>query len=676
MSQSSSKDVFIYGSTAASAEFGQVQPEMPDAESISLEETNRIRISLGLKPLQPPSETAPATDGNAAPTADDEERRAVENLRALRAEQQKAKDEEALRNRLRKARDRKALNERLVGRTLGEANDDEPLDVKAWVKRSRKRQRELAAKRAAELEQQDKEFQEEYTSGTKPRSFLRRAEYGPEHLEGLKVGHDIDDIGAGEGTILTLKDRGILDGDDDEGDELISTALVEKERLQENLKNKARKPRYDPYAEEYDESGQKKILRQYDEDERKTFILGKDLNDTSTPSHSASKNLASIAFDYERPREIASDYADPSTITIKKPKKKKERKAVRATALLGDDEPAAAPAKDQIMEEAQLLPLSSAKRKVVEDTGFGDDEELQELLARRRRVALKNRKISRPEDIAYDIRQSMEEDHGEPEAGGLVIDDTSEFVRGIEITQLQPRTGSPASPPQQMEIEEPEEEHPAVEMQIDVPSPIPKEAEEEQGSETGIIGEDDEVIPDSLAATLAALRRSGELDSSTVASTFTSTDLDIREGILARQATRAAQTAEEARRRREAERRDERHARMSQREREAYREQENLRRERREAEARNAEFAEGFKFNVDLQYLDEFGQEMTKKDAFKRLSHSFHGKAFGTMKKGKYLQKTLDKGKATGPSVVADLTKVDEQRERQKKLGSAFTRIQ
>ena len=56
---------------------------MADAESISLEETNRIRISLGLKPLQPPLKTALAADGNAIPTADDEERRAVENLRAL-----------------------------------------------------------------------------------------------------------------------------------------------------------------------------------------------------------------------------------------------------------------------------------------------------------------------------------------------------------------------------------------------------------------------------------------------------------------------------------------------------------------------------------------------------------------------------------------------------------------
>jgi U4/U6.U5 tri-snRNP-associated protein 1 len=664
---------------------------MADAESISLEETNRIRISLGLKPLQPLSDADPeaaGADGDSAPTAaDDEERKAVDNLRALRAEQAKAKEEETLRNRLRKAKDRKTLNEQLVGRTLADVEEDGPQDLKAWIKRSKKQERELAAKRAAELEQQDKEFQSEYTSGTKQ---TRRsgADYGPADLEGLKVGHDIDDIQVGEGTILTLKDRGILDGDDDEGDELISTALVEKERLQENLNNKARKPRYDPYADEYDESREKKILRQYDEEEQKTFTLSKDLKHKSASSQSASKNFASISFDYERkackhislanvaagPREIASDYDDPSAIKIKKHKKKKERKTVRATALLGDDEPLVPQVEDAVVEEQQLPTLTASKRKAVEDTGFRDDEELQELLARRRHEALKKRKILRPQDIVRDIRQSMEEDSGEAaQVGGLVIDDTSEFVRGIEMPQAQPRTGSPTELDQRMEVdEEPEDEQPAIEMEVD---DVPPPQDPSQASETGILGEDDEIIPDSLAATLAALKRSGELESDTT-SAFTTTDLTRREEILSRQARRAVSTAEEARRRREAETNDSRYARLSQREREAHREQENLRRERREAEARNLEFADGFKFNVELSYLDEFGHEMTKKDAFKRLSHTFHGKAFGTMKRGKYLQKTLDKEKATGPSVMGDLNKVDEQRERQKKLGSAFTRIQ
>jgi U4/U6.U5 tri-snRNP-associated protein 1 len=637
---------------------------MADAESISLEETNRIRISLGLKPLQPEPAQA-ATGADATPPPDDDERIAYENLRALRAEQQQAKDEEALRNRLRKAKDRKALNERLAGRTLGDAEEDESLDVKAWIKKSKKRERELAAKRAAELEQQDKEFQEEYTSGKNPRPpHDGSSNYSSEHLEGLKVGHDLGDIGQGEGTILTLKDRGILDGSDEEGDELISTQLAEKQRLQEHLSNKAKKPRYDPYADEFDDSGTKKILRQYDDEERKTFTLGKDVK--AGAAQSVSDKLASIAFDFERPREIISDYADPSTIKIKKPKKKKEKKNVRTTAALEGDEALVLP--DEAIQDQ--LP-SSTKRKVVEDTGFGDDEELQDLLAHRRRQALKKRKISRPEDIVQDIRQSMQEDAEDgAEEGGLVIDDTSEFVRGIEMTQPKSRPSPPS--PQQMEIE-PEDEAPVVEMLLDEPS---AEAQpEEEPAEGGIIGEDDEVIPNSLAATLAALRRSGELESKASAK-FSTTDLDRRDEILAKQAHRASLTADEARRRREAERHDPHAARLSQRERESRAEQDNLRRERREAEARNAEFAAGFKFNVDIDYLDEFGQEMTKKDAFKRLSHVFHGKAFGTMKKGKYLAKALDRQKDTGASVVGDLTRVEEQRERQKKLGSAFTRIQ
>jgi len=37
--------------------------------------------------------------------------------------------------------------------------------LKSWIKRTKKRERELAAKRAQELELQDKQFQDEYTAG-------------------------------------------------------------------------------------------------------------------------------------------------------------------------------------------------------------------------------------------------------------------------------------------------------------------------------------------------------------------------------------------------------------------------------------------------------------------------------------------------------------------------------
>lgn len=77
---------------------------MTDAESISIEESNKIRLALGLAPLKPVSEETIVTDedGNVVVTADDEERRAVENLKALRAEQAKAAEQEALRQRLKR----------------------------------------------------------------------------------------------------------------------------------------------------------------------------------------------------------------------------------------------------------------------------------------------------------------------------------------------------------------------------------------------------------------------------------------------------------------------------------------------------------------------------------------------------------------------------------------------
>jgi hypothetical protein len=46
------------------------------------------------------------------------------------------------------------------------------------------------------------------------------------------------------------------------------------------------------------------------------------------------------------------------------------------------------------------------------------------------------------------------------------------------------------------------------------------------------------------------------------------------------------------------------------------------------------------------------------------------------MKKGKYLQGVLDKKKAVQGSTVNELEKYNQQRERQKTLGSAHTRIQ
>jgi U4/U6.U5 tri-snRNP-associated protein 1 len=231
------------------------------------------------------------------------------------------------------------------------------------------------------------------------------------------------------------------------------------------------------------------------------------------------------------------------------------------------------------------------------------------------------------------IRQSADDDDGvSAGAGGLIIGDTSEFVRGLELSQMEEsvtRNGD-------FYGEGNEEE-----MDFSATGAIDIEMSEEKIGSPGSVQQSSENLPlsvlddepliaGSMAATLAALRKtgispitryvsalivllSGEIGSENSTSNFTMEEVTKREEILGRQRLRKIQREADARRQREQERQSERFNRMSQREREQYREQENQARERHEAQQRMREF-EDFKFNVELEYKDEFGQEMSKKD--------------------------------------------------------------
>jgi hypothetical protein len=61
-----------------------------------------------------------------------------------------------------RVRNRRELHASLKGATLGDADSDTE-DTLKWIKRSKKKEKELAKKRQQELEQMDKVFQAEYT---------------------------------------------------------------------------------------------------------------------------------------------------------------------------------------------------------------------------------------------------------------------------------------------------------------------------------------------------------------------------------------------------------------------------------------------------------------------------------------------------------------------------------
>ena len=61
-----------------------------------------------------------------------------------------------------RVRNRRELNASLKGATLGDAEEDVD-DTLKWIKRNKKKERELAKKRQLDLENRDKEDQDEYT---------------------------------------------------------------------------------------------------------------------------------------------------------------------------------------------------------------------------------------------------------------------------------------------------------------------------------------------------------------------------------------------------------------------------------------------------------------------------------------------------------------------------------
>ncbi|RUP51690.1 SART-1 protein, partial [Jimgerdemannia flammicorona] len=303
-------------------------------------------------------------------------------------------------------------------------------------------------------------------------------------LTGLKVAHDLSRFKDGGEIILTLKDSAILENDEDH------------ERLQKNLDNKKKKPGYLAYDD--DEftlaGGQKRdILSQYDEDIdgpkkstlmqmvrvlfllaidcmavslhtlfNQTFVIGKDgtvSTDPMTTKKSVSEKLKaqSVNLSYDtgalrcqltnnlpsiflatEMKEIKDYYTkDEADVTFKKPKRKKKvrKKAEDQEPIddtIGTD---AAENNDGLapMEEDDREPLANQA-----EVSFVDDDDLQQALARARRIANKKKEVVRlsVEDIMRTASRIRSEDRDDEDigatSGGLVISDTSEFVNSLQ----------------------------------------------------------------------------------------------------------------------------------------------------------------------------------------------------------------------------------------------------
>ncbi|KAH9434482.1 hypothetical protein MCOR02_006484 [Pyricularia oryzae] len=286
-----------------------------DAQAI--EEANRLRIAMGMKPLPVPG--AASTQSQAAPvdedpsaTFDGRQAQAYDNYRKLQeAEAAKRKREERAAA-VKKAREVAQRYVQLEGKGLGEEDDEGDLDARAWLKSQKKRQKKIDQLRKAEEEKDRK-------------AAAAAREHSARDLAGVKVGHDMSALLEDGEQVLTLKDTTVLENED-EGDELENIDLRAQEKLDERLQLKKKKPVYDP--NDFDDTGERSILAQYDDDygkKKKAFTLNgqgsiAELADILDTEANQKAKVESLSLDILT--APASDYLDVSEIKVKKPKRK------------------------------------------------------------------------------------------------------------------------------------------------------------------------------------------------------------------------------------------------------------------------------------------------------------------------------------------------------------------
>lgn len=472
--------------------------------SLSLDEANRVRLSLGLRPLQVDDEAG--ADERAVPERPAEPAAGDEAVPAPRAPQ---------------------------GPTLGQGAS---MSARAWIQHARRQAQVHAAERAAQADKEQAAAQPEYTS---------------QDTHGLRVAHDLADLDGHE-RVLTLRDAGVLDMEEDE--------------LEEAMTQKRAPP-----------SASSGVLDKYDHVETLDapapradvgFRLGDAMD---APSQVRAEALASesrraqhVSLDYEKNVPV-SDYD-----TAFKKRKKKSRQPRRVW-----------------VEE-------SAPSRV---EALVDDDELAASLARARRQRAKaSMKKVTPEMVAQSVAAHQDE---APPADGLLFDGTSNFVQQIVERNEAPRRSAP-EPAAPTEPDSPTE--PTSPPEPAAPSaPVP-EAPAAPPSPTGAPDAAPEADASSVASVLQYLRSQGSLES---------TSSEQRE----HEKTQLQYDAWLHRHRDHADDDD--------------------------AQAIMDRFKD-YKPDIKIEYHDEFGRTLSTKEAWKQLSHTFHGTAPGHRAQEKRLRRLAE----------------------------------
>ncbi|GAB4859464.1 ESCRT II complex subunit Dot2 [Ancistrocladus abbreviatus] len=553
-------------------------------------------------------------------------------------------------------------------------------EILAWVNRSRRieekmnTEKEKAMWRSKILEEQDNVGEDSDNETEVPQT--------ANALAGIKVLHGLDKVIEGGSVVLTLKDQEILaNGDINEDVDMLENVELGEQKRRDDA-YKAAKKKTGIYDDKFnDEPGaERKILPQYDDPAAEE---GMTLDASGSFTGEAEKKLQELRMrlqgakvnsqveDLNSSVKIASDYySHEEMLQFKKPKKKKslrkrekldidalEAEAISTGLGVGDlgsrnDARRQAAKEEQEKSEAEkrknaydaayakaqeasrALQMAQANTIQAEDDTpvFADDaEDLQKSLERARKLALKKQKgetAAGPEAIARlasNTNRSEPADSQNPASGEslenkVVFTEMEEFVWGLQLDE---------------EVLKGSNED--VFMDEDVaPKPLEGEAKDEAGGWTEVRDSDgDEQMKDE--------------DKEEIVPDDTIHEAPVGKGLsqalkLLKERGALKETVEWGGR--------------------------NM--DKKKSKLVGIYDDEGAK-EIRIERTDEYGRILTPKEAFRLLSHKFHGKGPGKMKQEKRMKQYLDELKLKQmKNSDTPSESVERMRETQARLGTPY----
>ncbi|TKS68423.1 U4/U6.U5 tri-snRNP-associated protein 1 SNU66 -like protein [Collichthys lucidus] len=630
--------------------------------SLSIEETNKLRAKLGLKPLE--------LNENKKELGTKEEPLVAETINPVLIHQQKE-----MREKLAAMKEKRIQNQKL-GKVKTLAEEDWLDDTKAWVERSRTlaKEKEMAEKRAKLLEEMDEEFgvsslvEEEFAQ-------TKKEAYTAQDLKGLKVQHKVDSFSEGQTVILTLEDKGVLE---EEEDVLVNVGLVDKEKAEKNVELKKKKPDYKPYEEEESVDDMitfksHSVLSKYDEEiegeKKKSFRLntgGFADGERERELQAMRETLRNQAQSLEMPAlAIASEYYTlQEMVGFKKTKRrvKKIRKKEKQTAadILPDDtrstdfgsrtrgrgrhqveeegEGVKEEEEEQQQQESRLLhnipqmsdDIRMAEMDISDEEDFTPPEpavleedeaeqELQKQLEKQRKLKQKQLLKDSGEKVAEQLKvlDKGNNDNDPERRNNIVFNATSEFCRTLGDIPTYGQSGNREDQEDIMDFEREEEKDDAGDSDSEMDenvgwSTVNLDEEQKQpdfSTASATILDEEPIVNSGLAAALLLCKNKGLLDTQ-------------MQKVARVRAPKGALPNDN------------------------YCIEDKMgfddkysRREEYRGFTQDFKEKESYKPDVKIEYVDESGRKLTPKEAFRQLSHRFHGKGSGKMKTERRMKK-------------------------------------